>query len=334
MKNRTDDILRDRVIDFLEKIGIDVKLRRFTTDNVQIQCPFAIIPNSGHEHAIDRKPSFGLQITATGFRYNCFTCHRKGRSLVQFVDALVKEGVIESNISAYELQNSVKIEFPDYYEQHYDNVKDDTDKFKIIPGEQHFSNVAVNELFCKRKLERKTISEMGLLYDGKLWRIIFPCYNKKKIIIGYVAQFINGRLPKYKNFIDSGELLYLEWLIKGKIGIIVEGMYDAIKVYQHLRNLDMLKKYSVVGTFGSEISSTQIDLFVRYFKVLILMGDNDYGGKRMEKSIYYMCRKKLPLIYKAEYPHKDPDLLSIGSFEKSIKNIFPYGSMGIPDKKY
>ncbi len=329
MKNNSD-ILTTRVVEFLESIGIDVSFKRFTNDNVQIRCPFATLGTeiSGHQHLVDSNPSLGIKITTDGFMWNCFTCHRKGRSFISFVNALQKYNLVKDSVDAYAIQNSVKVSFPDYYEQWIDNPSDEKiiDLSKFVSA---YQSKAVREYHDKiRKAKgssnynHEVFQDCDVLYSREMHQIIFPQYDCdiKDIPVGYVEHYINGRKPKYNNNFDTGSYLFLEWMAKGKIGIIIEGMYDTIKVYQHLKSLDMLKTHSAVGMFGSEVSSIQINKIVRLFHTIIIMGDNDDAGIGMEKRIYFGVRRKMPLIFRLRYNGKDPDQVTLKQFERIIKS--------------
>ncbi len=292
--------LIDSIVELLKALNIDIDRSRFVNDNVMIQCPFAHI--SGHRNGIDKKPSFGLKIVKNGLVFNCFTCYRKGRSFLQLVDLLIKEGIVSNKVDAYKLQNSIKVKFQDFYEnkQSVENVVESNINLSVY-------NKLTKEFFDYNKsrgIDRVVVSILRLKYDAINKEIIFPCYNYSDKLLGFVKRGINGG---YRNNIDTGQSLYLEWLIeKNTIGIVVEGMYDAARVYQLLYQLDLLDKYSVVGLYGAKVSKGQISLLGEYFDRLILMGDNDIAGIRMEKTIYYGIRKKVPLIKKAVYECKDP----------------------------
>lgn len=323
--SRAEELLRLQVIDFLEsKIGLDVSYKRFTNKNVQLRCPFAKV--SGHTKEIDSNPSLGLKITTNGFLWNCFTCHRSGRSLISFINALKKEGAITTKVSAYELQNSIEVSFPKFYEKYSFNEKEEFQgtlkDFRVLTKNFYKYNEE------KRGVSKSTIKDLSIMYNRETKQVIFPCFDSRKKLHGYISHYTNGRLPKYSNNFDVGDLLYLEWLIQGDIGIICEGMYDTVVTYQHLKNLDMLNNYSVVNTLGSEVSDTQIKKMIKHFRILILFGDNDSAGIEQEKSIYNRVKSKIPLVYKLSYRGKDPATVNFSQFQNIIKKPILFNVVG------
>lgn len=325
-------ILKDKVVSFLEELGIDVTYKRFTTDNVMIRCPFAAV--SGHEKSVDRNPSLGLKITSNGFVYNCFTCHRKGHSLIDFVKRLQDEGVLTKDVSAHELQNSIQVKFPQYDEEYLLN------KRKKIPiVEDYIDRKPKNKLFLdyclnKRKLDEEVIDILKLWYDVKHQKILFPCYDGDKYI-GSVYHSIVGEWPKYSNDFNVENSLYLEWLIKGRKIIVVEGMFDVAVIYKHLRDLKLLDEYSIIGTYGAEVTHTQVKKLIEYSDIVILAGDNDLGGIAMERDIFRIAGKKLPGVFRMRYDAGDPAKLTQKAFKKALENnISTMGSMYKPSEVY
>jgi len=272
--------LRQAVIDMLENVGIDVTYQKFSNNNIMIRCPFAHI--SGHQSGFDGNPSFGIKITNNGFLFNCFTCDRRGRSLVALVKQLNEENVSSAKTDdAYKIQNSINIKFPDYYAKYEDNPR----KVKLT-NLRNYSNDDLQflEYNKDRGIGKDIINIFRLRFDKKNQQVIMPVFNSKDKLIGTVKHYINGQLPKYSNDFDTGHYLYGEWFLRKRTGIIVEGMYDAIKVYKYLKELNWFNKYSVVGTFGANITNSQVNRMIKYFNTLILMGDHDDAGYKMNKS--------------------------------------------------
>ena len=325
--------LKTAIILMLEQLGVDTDGYRETNGNLQIRCPFAGCEDSSHADGIDSNPSFGIKLNGNKFQFNCFTCSdKKGNSLIELIQMLIEHKVIKDSGNAYALQNAIKIKFPKYYEKIVpeEKRKDEMDLSVYEELDSDFYDYNFN-----RGLDRRTIVECDLGYDLVNKRVIFPVKNRREENVGYVSHSIEGRKPKYSNECDTGKYLYLEWLIKGKIGIITEGIYDALLTYQHVRNLHLLDKYSVVGMFGAEITTMQIKRLAMHFDRLVLMGDNDEAGIKMEKTIWKRAHKKIPLIMKVIYKGKDPgEIKDFAKFEKYFNGKLPYNALGILDVKY
>jgi DNA primase len=324
METTVNSSVVDATLKYLHSIGLDLDAMKFTGNNIMIRCPFASV--GGHASEIDRKPSFGIKIDSSGFTFNCFTCGRKGRSLISFVEMLNSEDITNVAVeSVYALQNSIQIKFPKF------GQSDVVEKKKQEPVELKGLKKKSLPLYnynLKRGVKKSITEELNFRFNNRTNRVVFPIYDYEQNLVGTVSHSINGEQPKYKNSdFNVGDYLYLEWLIKGGVGIIVEGMYDAVIVYQHLKDLGMLRDYSVVSTFGSKISSGQRRKLIKFFDTIILMGDNDMAGIKMEKDIYNSIRKKVPLIFKAGYKGKDPADISKKKFKIYINNIVPFGCM-------
>jgi len=324
MAQYTEEV-RDAVVRMLTKMGVDVTYKRFTNNNIMVRCPFAGV--SGHSRGYDSNPSFGIKITDKGFLYNCLTCDRKGRSLIQFGNQLVDENVVKSALDTYTIQNSVALAFPEFYVKDVDNPR------KVaLTRLKSFDNKSLEFINynLSRGLDRTDIHTARLRYDKEVQQIIFPAFDADNHLVGTVRKSVVGAWPKFTNDFDTGGHLYLEWLIKGKIGIVVEGMYDALLVYHHLRKLGKLNTYSVVAVYGAKITKVQVKLMVKYFDSIAIMGDHDEAGIMMEQRIYNMIRWKLPHVYRLRYLGKDPgEILDTGKFLWFLNRwLKPFNSLG------
>lgn len=308
------DSLNEKVIYLLDNLGVDVNNIRFTNDNIMIGCPFAAI--GGHTNSIDRKPSFGLKVTDSGFYYNCFTCGVRGRGLVHLVEELNSYGLINGGIDeAYKLQSSLRLNFPEY---EFDFNNSDDSGYDLYEGDDGFSDYFW-EYNKKRGLNTTSISQLELKWDSKKESIIFPVFNFAKEEVGYV-QHIPGK-GYYNSKFDRDRTVYLEWLIKGKTGILVEGMYDAAITYQHLRLNNLLDKYSVVAMFGSKVTLKQCALVEKHFDRVIIYSDNDLAGIKMDNDVYRILSKRMPLIFKLHYEGSDPGIIKNSKmFKKLLSN--------------
>lgn len=69
----------------MDELAAVLSLAGFSGDiraeNYFMSCPYAPLPDSGHKHAVDRNPSFGVYPVnnSAGALYNCFACGRRGQ---------------------------------------------------------------------------------------------------------------------------------------------------------------------------------------------------------------------------------------------------------------
>ena len=316
--------LRERIIQILEKAGIDVTYKKFTTDNIMIRCPFAKV--GGHTKEFDSNPSLGLKISDKGFLFNCLACHRRGRSFVEFIEMLKEYELIDNKVDAYTLQNSISIKFPAFGENYVLNPIDKTQL--ALPPIDNRTDAFWKYNCEQRGLNKLIVDRADLRYDKFMKQIIFPCYDYSGTLQGMVAHYINKKLPKYSNkYFDKGQYLYLEWLArKNTIGIITEGMYDTLVTFQHIKALRVNDKYSVVGTFGNEVSQEQMRKMAKLFNALFMYGDNDVAGIQMENTIYENIGGKIPMICRLDYIGKDPAEVSLGQFQKILASPRMFGT--------
>jgi 5S rRNA maturation endonuclease (ribonuclease M5) len=300
-----NEALQSQILEYLRGVGIRIGTTRSSSGNIMFGCPFA--PVSGHRNSIDSKPSFGIKMTDEGFKAHCFTCKRSFRTFVAFMLELQKEGLVKTIGNPYQIQNSFKVVFPRYNER-IDVAPDETRTESIEEAVKHFdanSKEFLDYNLNKRGLTKDILVDANLLYDMKNKQTVFPQIDNGKLV-GYVSHYIDGRLPKYANNFNTESYLYLGWLSKAKTAIVVEGMYDALRIYMFLKQLKLLERFSVVGCFGSNVGLHQVSAMRKKFAQLILMGDNDQAGIDMEKRIYTRLSKQVPLIWRARYDYQDP----------------------------
>lgn len=308
---------RDSIVKILGTLGLDTGFIRKSGTNIMIGCPFA--KAGGHSKSVDSTPSFGIRLENGKFLYNCFSCGRRGRSLIDFVLKLQQENIVSSKVNAYEIQNSLKITYPSFIVEGNDEKKTDVLELgDCVPA--HTSKSAL-EYLRSRGLKDRYIKDMEIYYDRENKTIIYACYDKTHALVGKVSRSLNGKGSNYYNDGDVGSFLYYEWKVKGCNGIIVEGMHDVLKLHQHLCINGMNDDYSVVGLFGSEVTDLQCKKLIRNFSSLFVMGDNDMAGIKMEKMIYRKCHKKLPTIFSCEYEGKDPDRIESPKLLKRVLSM-------------
>jgi 5S rRNA maturation endonuclease (ribonuclease M5) len=330
---RKNSALQTAILTMLEDIGVDLDGYRYSGDNIQIRCPFAAFTNVvggikyKHSEGYDSIPSFGIKISDSGaIQFNCFTCFRRGNSLLQLIDMLVEHGLVKKGKSAYEIQNSLQLKFPKFWDEIITkNEIEEKAAFKKFPLSEEAIKYNIG-----RGVDRDIITDIQMSFDKKTDRVVFPVLSFEKEYVGFVSHSIFKEKPKYKNELNTRKYLYLEWLIKGTTLIISEGMYDAVLIYKFLKRLNMLDKYSSVSTFGAQVTNEQIKKIAAFSEKIILMGDNDDAGIAMEKRIYKAVSKKIPLVYRLDYVGKDPaQIRLVLSFENYFhNNLIPFNSMG------
>ena len=120
-------------------------------------------------------------------------------------------------------------------------------------------------------------------------RIIFPIDAPNGDIISLSGRLPNATelgLPKYKilgNSYKTKTLYNISRIDKNdNYIIVVEGFKAVMSLYEWGFN-------SVVATMGASLSSEQKILLLGLGKKIIVIGDNDEAGKRLNQSVYNQC---------------------------------------------
>jgi len=162
--------------------------------------------------------------------------------------------------------------------------------------------------------EYSDLVEAGIVKDT--WsifsdRIIFPIWNLWGEEIAMTGRVLdNLKKPKYFNtFYEKGKTLYglnfaIDEIIKTKRVYVFEGNADIVSTHQYnIKNS--------VGCQGTAFTEDHFILLSRYAEEIILVFDNDNGGK---KALYSFNKKKIDeerietKIYRCMFKdHKDAD---------------------------
>ena len=138
-------------------------------------------------------------------------------------------------------------------------------------------------------------------------RCVIPIRDEQSRLVAYAGRAVNGQLPKYRfpaGFRKSHVLFNLD-LAKhtgGSIVIVVEGFFDALKVYQ--------AGHAVVALMGTSFSQHQSDLLAGYFPRVTLMLDGDPPGRRAADVIAQFLPAKMTVAKVELPPGVQPDQLS------------------------
>ena len=167
-------------------------------------------------------------------------------------------------------------------------------------------------LLEQRKLTPETIVDFGIGFCSKGMmadRIAIPIHNVKGEVVAYAGRFVGEPpegTPKYKlppGFRKSQELFNLDRAIKepaDKPLLIVEGFFDAMKIYDHGYR-------KVVALMGSTLSSVQEELIRQHTNSqshVIVMLDENEAGKAGREDI--ACRlSKLCFVRVHQFPRPD-----------------------------
>jgi hypothetical protein len=123
-------------------------------------------------------------------------------------------------------------------------------------------------------------------------RCVIPIRDEKSQLVAYAGRAVNGEEPKYRfpaGFRKSQVLFNLDRAIAtgSRNVIVVEGFFDALKVYQ--------AGHPVVALMGSSFSQRQSELLLSHFASVTLMLDGDEPGRQAAEFIVQLLIAKLPI---------------------------------------
>lgn len=253
--------------------------------------------------------------------YNCYSCGFKGN-----IFTLVKELTGQSFYEFMKIQDISSFVFsstlsnssytpPNFGETRFNEV--------AIEGalhDVHESDIVMNYL-KSRGVNDTFINDLGIKYctlakfNKKTYieRVCIPIYENHKLISMEGRDYTRSQKVKvlYPKGGSVNTLFNIDNLDRKKLLIIVEGIFDTVKIYQHITK-------NVTCTFGSNITPRQRQL-INEFDEVAVMSDNDAAGDKMRKSFEDFMRKEYYII-RYDLRFKDPGDAPIEVINRAIKN--------------
>jgi len=174
-------------------------------------------------------------------------------------------------------------------------------------------------LLEQRGLTLETIIDFGLGFCSKGMmadRIAIPIHNVKGEVVAYAGRFPGDpgeNNPKYKlpqGYRKSQELFNIDKAIKepaDKPLVIVEGFFDAIKLYQN-----GYKK--VVALMGSTLSAAQEELIRQHTdrnsQVIVMLDENEAGQAGRDDIACRLAKHCFVRVHVFDKPDMEPEHLS------------------------
>lgn len=315
-------------------------------------CPF---------HA-DKNPSMHINPTK-GF-YHCFACKAGGDAFkfvmdyekLSFADAVEKVASLSNFTLSYtkekqenkkELKSilpSLNAYFKDNLKHHkevltylYQRVLNDKDIAKFELGFAGASEDSIR-LLQNQKIPLEDAMSVGALkkdennefYASFIWRITFPIYDHKDLLVGFGGRTLNPNVPaKYVNspqniLFDKSRIFYAfniakENIAKKKEIIICEGYMDAIAFHKAGFN-------NAVAVLGTALTEHHLPLIRRYDAKVILCFDNDEAGlKAATRSTFLLSTNKIDGKVAILQGGKDPAELVAKNESAKLHDILDEG---------
>ncbi|EAL1763805.1 DNA primase [Campylobacter jejuni] len=315
-------------------------------------CPF---------HA-DKNPSMHINPTK-GF-YHCFACKAGGDAFkfvmdyekLSFADAVEKVASLSNFTLSYtkekqenkkELKSilpSLNAYFKDNLKHHkevltylYQRALNDKDIAKFELGFAGASEDSIR-LLQNQKIPLEDAISVGALkrdennefYASFIWRITFPIYDHKDLLVGFGGRTLNPNVPaKYVNspqniLFDKSRIFYAfniakENIAKKKEIIVCEGYMDAIAFHKAGFN-------NAVAVLGTALTEHHLPLIRRYDAKVILCFDNDEAGlKAATRSAFLLSTNKIDGKVAILQGGKDPAELVAKNESTKLHNILDEG---------
>ncbi|ECL1010970.1 DNA primase, partial [Campylobacter jejuni] len=315
-------------------------------------CPF---------HA-DKNPSMHINPTK-GF-YHCFACKAGGDAFkfvmdyekLSFADAVEKVASLSNFTLSYtkekqenkkELKSilpSLNAYFKDNLKHHkeiltylYQRALNDKDIAKFELGFAGASEDSIR-LLQNQKIPLEDAMSVGALkkdennefYASFIWRITFPIYDHKDLLVGFGGRTLNPNAPaKYVNspqniLFDKSRIFYAfniakENIAKKKEIIVCEGYMDAIAFHKAGFN-------NAVAVLGTALTEHHLPLIRRYDAKVILCFDNDEAGlKAATRSAFLLSTNKIDGKVAILQGGKDPAELVAKNESAKLHNILDEG---------
>ena len=315
-------------------------------------CPF---------HA-DKNPSMHINPTK-GF-YHCFACKAGGDAFkfvmdyekLSFADAVEKVASLSNFTLSYtkekqenkkELKSilpSLNAYFKDNLKHHkevltylYQRALNDKDIAKFELGFAGASEDSIR-LLQNQKIPLEDAMSVGALkkdennefYASFIWRVTFPIYDHKDLLVGFGGRTLNPNAPaKYVNspqniLFDKSRIFYAfniakENIAKKKEIIVCEGYMDAIAFHKAGFN-------NAVAVLGTALTEHHLPLIRRYDAKVILCFDNDEAGlKAATRSAFLLSTNKIDGKVAILQGGKDPAELVAKNESTKLHNILDEG---------
>ncbi|EAJ8493738.1 TPA_asm: DNA primase [Campylobacter jejuni] len=315
-------------------------------------CPF---------HA-DKNPSMHIN-PIKGF-YHCFACKAGGDAFkfvmdyekLSFADAVEKVASLSNFTLSYtkekqenkkELKSilpSLNAYFKDNLKHHkevltylYQRALNDKDIAKFELGFAGASEDSIR-LLQNQKIPLEDAMSVGALkkdennefYASFIWRITFPIYDHKDLLVGFGGRTLNPNAPaKYVNspqniLFDKSRIFYAfniakENIAKKKEIIVCEGYMDAIAFHKAGFN-------NAVAVLGTALTEYHLPLIRRYDAKVILCFDNDEAGlKAATRSAFLLSTNKIDGKVAILQGGKDPAELVAKNESAKLHNILDEG---------
>jgi DNA primase len=176
----------------------------------------------------------------------------------------------------------------------------DLDVFEPLNGESY-------DYLKDRGLDEVSIERWEFRWHPQARRIAIPIRDCRQRLVGISGRSLEGESKR--KFMHSlgfqrDRYLYGECRLKeggGGTGVIVEGFFDAIHLWQH--------GYQGVAIMGTHLSRVQLEKLVRFFADIVILPDGDSAGLEAADRMQDILVTRIPTRVAKVPRNSDPDEL-------------------------
>ena len=198
-----------------------------------------------------------------------------------------------------------------------------------IPKILGYKRIYESDYLFKRGFTKEDLleHEFGVTFfeQNLLNRVIIPCYVRNELKT-YTARltYNSDVIQKYYNspFSETSKCVYRLSDVNSDTLIVVEGVFDKIRVYKYLKQLKMDKEISCVCTYGAKVSNYQLKMFFqRGVKSVIFFYEHDVK-KELDSAIQKTINYGRFNVFYARYSENiDPDDFTLEQFVETLDNV-------------
>ena len=286
---------REHLVPLLKQAG--VKIDRETSKGwIIAHCPFAPY-NPAHKNGQDIRAGCCIKVNNSGKSgFNCLTCKMKG-NMVTFFSYLghytkkptfYQKMQVEANMREFCVGSDREFGAPPI-----GTIRPKPLSEKVFHGiyPPAWRSLSARTYLTGRGIGEQTCEMLGILYDPKEKRIVFPVRDREQRLFGFTGRTIlkeevwkaipaYGKIKDY-GFDDNADgkkaffLLGAHLVDLTKPILLVEGLFAAATLIE--RGADQL--FSIVASMGSSLSDWQASLLEEWGKPVFLLYDRDAAGR-------------------------------------------------------
>lgn len=251
---------------------------------INFRCPLAPY-SAAHKFQPDSRPSAGAVTDERGraSRWSCHACKAHGTlhdlalSLAQHPLSGIDYDKIAEEVIDLESQGLVNVQFGQ--DLGFDLAPEPLIEEAYEDLWPPAWSVPEARLYLQsRDIGQDTASSLGLVYDFKYRRVMFPVRDREGRLFGWTGRDITGRNPvrvlDYEGLPKRHMILGAERWQEGKPLIIVEGLF----AYARLVELGIEEIANVGALLGSEMTEEKAEIIREFGEPTYLLTDADDAG--------------------------------------------------------